>query len=209
MLDVSEAVEYVVFPQIDLSSVVLSPSLSLLHSRMLISTHQRSSTGTHKGGYYECKFYSQDKEAQKRNQEQDQGLADLKRLQEYENRIAPLVSASSGPASKSLLKTKKELQKKFETYCGFTEKQTQFLDEAAITVMQMKRMLKYCNIYLYFRPNSAEDKERVLFEEQMMQMTFTCDALHVLVDPDEKNNAHEYVSFVLENLCDHSLTSIV
>ena len=127
------------------------------------------------------------------NQERDQELADLKRLQEYENRIAPLISASSGPASKSLLKTKKELQKKFETYCGYTEKQTQFLDEAAITVMQMKRMLKYCNIYLYFRPNGVEDKERLLFEQQMMQMTFTCDTLHVLVDPDEKNNAHEYV----------------
>ena len=147
---------------------------------------------THGSSYYACKFYSKDKKAQKMNQERDQELADIKRLQEFEERIAPLISASSGPASKSLFKTKTDLQKHLEIYCGLTQKQVEFLDDAAMTVTQMKRMLKYCNIYLYFRPNSAEDSDRKLFESQMINMTFLCDTLHVLLDPDSKNNEHQY-----------------
>ena len=58
--------------------------------------------------------------------------------------------------------------------------------------MQMKRMLKYCNIYMYFRPNSSEDSDRKLFNQQMGDMSFLCDTLHVLLDPDKKNNTHEY-----------------
>jgi len=51
---------------------------------------------THGSNYYSCSTYSVDKEAQKRNQERDREMADIKRLSEYESRIAPLVSASSG-----------------------------------------------------------------------------------------------------------------
>ena len=72
-----------------------------------------------------------------------------------------MAAGSTGKAAADLKKKVVQMRDELEKCCGFTERELQFLWDAFRTVIHMKRMLKWSWVFLFFRPESDNDSERV------------------------------------------------
>ena len=153
----------------------------------------------HGNSYYSCSKYQSanaTSDLKKKSRERDKRLADIQRLDEYEERVSRMAAGSTGKAASDLKKKVVQMKDELEKCCGFTERELQFLWDAYRTVIHMKRMLKWSWVFLFIRPESDNDSERVLFDNQRGQLEFMCDLLHEKLDPIKEEDKKQFDSFL-------------
>lgn len=148
----------------------------------------------HGNSYYKCTKYTSS--MKQKNMERDKKIADIQRLSDYEERVSRMAAGSTGKSAKLLRGKIKKMITDLETRCGHTQRELQFLWDAFYTVINMKRMLKWSWVFLFFRPESDGDAERVLFDSQRGQLEFMCDALHEKLCPVKDEDVKKFDSFL-------------
>ena len=66
----------------------------------------------------------------KRSKERDKKLADIQRLDDYEDRVSRMAAGSTGKAASNLKKTVLKMRNDLERCCGFTDRELQFVWDA-------------------------------------------------------------------------------
>eukprot|EP00940_MAST-03C_sp_MAST-3C-sp2_P003403 g3403.t1 len=152
----------------------------------------------HGNSYYNCANYAKDSasKVKKKNLERDKKLADIQRLQHYEERVSRMAAGSKGKAAAALRKQVDIIRQQLQAKCGHTDTELKFLNDAYDAVIRMKQMLKWSTVYLFFRPKSDDDLERSLFENQQGRLEFMCDMLHEKLDPHAPEDIAKFKSFL-------------
>ena len=149
---------------------------------------------THGGDYFNCAKYKDaaNKEIREANIAREKKLADNRRLQKYEEYTLPLLSAVKGKVRENLLESVEQLHNSVQKAQGVTDFELKFIHEAARAVIDVKRMLLWSRVYLYFQPEVEDDSLRTLFTHQIGGMSGLVDKLHIMLCPDAKQNAEMY-----------------
>jgi len=153
----------------------------------------------HGNSYYNCSKYqaaAATSAMKQGNMKRDKKLADIQRLDKYEERVSRMAAGSTGKGAAIFRDKVQDMKEKLQSMCGYTERELQFLWDAFRTVINMKRMLKWSWVFLFFRPEDDGDSERQLFDNQRGQLEFMCDALHEKIVPTKEDEILGFEGFL-------------
>eukprot|EP00939_MAST-03C_sp_MAST-3C-sp1_P004504 g4504.t1 len=153
----------------------------------------------HGNSYYNCTKYqkaSNKDDIKKKNLERDKKIADIQRLHQFEERVSRMAAGSTGKGAKALRSKVTKMTSDLQSKCGLTKRELQFLWDAFHAVQNMKRMLKWSTVFLFFRPDDDGDLERTLFENQCSRLEFMCDVLHEKLEPLKKEDEKAFKEFL-------------
>jgi hypothetical protein len=148
----------------------------------------------HGGSYYACNNYkklSTDSGAKRAAREREAKVADLERFAHFDERFTRMKMGSSGNGAKALRRSTQGRMQRLVARGRFPLSEVAFLEEAAETVVDVRRQLKWACAFLYFRPDDEEDAELQLFKEQAGALEKHVDDLLERIMPDGRGGGEQ------------------